>query len=74
VQKVIYTVIVDKDHLKCLDTSNGSIMGSTNFIGTVLSGPIVTEDRCTVVFDSYMGRKGKIFKLPSFSTVSSFDA
>jgi hypothetical protein len=49
-------------------------MGSTNFIGTVLSGPIVTEDRCTVVFDSYLGRKGTIFKLPNFSTVSSFDA
>jgi len=74
VQNVIYAVIVDKDHLKCLDTSNGSMLGSVNFIGDISSGPIVTEDRCTVIFNNYLGRHGKIFKLPNFSIISSFDA
>lgn len=73
-QKVIYTVIVDGENLKCIDTSNGNIHGSTNVLGKVIAGPIVTDDRCTVVFSDCGGRKGKIFKLPSFNIVSVFDA
>lgn len=72
--KIIYTVIVDGQNLKCIDTSNGSTLGGTNIVGEVVSGPIVTDDRCTVVFKNHMGRKGIIYKLPNFSTVSGFDA
>jgi hypothetical protein len=50
------------------------MLGSVNFIGDISSGPIVTEDRCTVIFNNYLGRTGKIFKLPNFSIISSFDA
>lgn len=73
-QNVAYAVIVDGENLKCIDTSNGFSLATINILGKVVSGPIVTSDRCTVVFDNYMGRKGKIYKLPSFSVVASFDA
>ena len=73
-QKTIYTVIVDGENLKCIDTSSGANVNSINIVGSVVSGPIVTDDKCTVVFDSYMGRKGKVFKIPSFNIVTTFDA
>jgi hypothetical protein len=73
-KNIIYAVIVDGQNLKCIDTSNGATLGGTNIIGEVISGPIVTDDRCTVVFKNYMGRKGTVYKLPHFSVVSGFDA
>jgi hypothetical protein len=73
-ENVVYTVIVDGNLLRCVDTSNGSYVGSVNILGNVVSGPIVTGDRCTVVFEDYMGRKGRVFKLPNFNNVSTFDA
>lgn len=74
VSKVIYSVIVDGNLLRCIDTANGSICGTTNIIGDVVSGPIVTEDRCTIVFKNYMGRQGKVYKLPVFNVVTTFSA
>jgi hypothetical protein len=74
VQKVIYSVIVDGNLLKCIDTSNGVVLGAINILGEVVSGPIVTDDRCTIVFKNNCGRKGNVFKLPSFNLSSSFDA
>ena len=70
----VYTVIVEGDFLKCIDTSSGAIVGSINVIGKVLSGPMVTGDRCTVVFNSYMGNQGKVYKLPYFNVVTGFSA
>jgi hypothetical protein len=74
VQKTVYTVIIDGQNIKCIDTSNGMTVGAMNIIGSVVSGPIVTDDRCTVVFDNYMGKKGMIYKLPGFNVVSTFSA
>lgn len=68
----IYSVIADGDKLKCYDTSNGSLQGSSTFSGTVVNGPIVTEDRVTVVFDTPTGKIGRIYKLPGFGSISSF--
>ena len=66
----IYSVIFSKNKLQCVNTSNGSVVGSYTFAGTISNGPIVTGDRCVVVFDS---KKGKIFKLPKFSVVTTFN-
>lgn len=70
----VYTAIIEGENIKCIDTSTGSICGSTNLIGTVISGPTVAGDRCTVVMSSYMGKKGYVFKLPLFQITTSFDA
>jgi hypothetical protein len=74
VENVIYTVIPDGELLKCVDTSNGAILGSINIVGDIVSGPIVTGDRCTVIINNYMGVQGKVFKLPSFNVVTTFSA
>lgn len=74
-QKPVYSVIVSKDKLRCFDTQYSSTMGTYSLPGgsTVISGPIVTDDRCVVVLKTPNGNKGKIFKLPSFSTISTFN-
>lgn len=71
---MIYTVILDGDILKCIDTSTGMTAGSINMVGTMNSGPIVTGDRCTVVIKDYTGTHGKVYKLPSFNIVTTFSA
>ena len=73
-ENTIYTVIPDGELLKCVDTSNGAILGSINIVGNIVSGPIVTGDRCTVIINNYMGVQGKVFKLPSFNVVTTFSA
>ncbi len=73
-ENVIYTVILDGDLLRCIDTSTGAIVGSINIIGDLNSGPIVTGDRCTVVIKNYMGTQGKVYKLPTFDVVTTFSA
>jgi hypothetical protein len=69
----IYTVVQDGDKLKCYDTQNGSIQGMLTYNGTVVNGPVVTGDRVTVVFDTPTGKMGKVYTLPSFSQVTTFN-
>jgi hypothetical protein len=73
-QKEVYTVIVDGNDLKCIDTSNGMIVSVINILGDIVSGPIVTDDRCTIVFNDNGARRGRVYKIPSFALSSSFDA
>lgn len=69
-KKCIYAVVLDGHLLKCIDTSNGSILGSINIVEKILTHPIVTGDRCTVVFDN---KKGVVYKLPSFGVSTTFE-
>jgi hypothetical protein len=69
----VYTVVVDGDKLKCYDTQTGSIQGMYTFNGSVLNGPIVTSDRATVVFDTPTGKVGKVYSLPGFNQITSFN-
>jgi hypothetical protein len=71
-QITVFSVIMNKSKLQCIDTTNGSVKGSFSYAGNICNGPIVTGDRCVVVFETPNGKKGKIFKLPTFSTITSF--
>lgn len=71
---VIYSVVFSKDKLSCIDTSTGSTKGTLSYNGTIVSGPVVTGDRCVVIFSTPSGNKGKIMKLPFFSTTTTFNA
>jgi len=72
---IIYSVISSKDKLICIDTKNGATKGTYPFTGELINGPIVTGgDRCTATFNTPSGKKVKIFKLPNFSTITSFNA
>lgn len=69
----VYTVIAEKDKFKCIDTSNGMTVNIFTFNGEIVSGPVVTGDRMTVVVKSGSGLIGRVFSLPNFSIVSTFD-
>ena len=70
---VVYSVVAEGQLLKCIDTSNGSVVGSINFAGSIMQGPTVNGNRCTVVTDSYLGKKGTTYELPMFSVITTFD-
>jgi hypothetical protein len=72
-ENIVYTVVAEGQLLKCIDTSSGMVVGSINFAGTLIQGPTVTGNRCTVVTDSYLGKKGTVYEIPMFSVVTSFD-
>ena len=72
-QNRVYSVVVDKRKLKCIDTKNGNVVASSLMMGDIISGPIVTGDRCVVVVKTTIGSKGKILRLPSFNVITSFD-
>ncbi len=69
----VYTVVPDSDKLKCYDTQYGAIQGMLTFTGTIVNGPVVTGDRVTVVFDTPAGKVGKVYALPSFNQVTTFN-
>lgn len=68
---VIYGVIVDSNMLKCIDTSNGNVIGSINFQEKITMNPLVVSDRCTVIFNNL---KGVVYKLPNFTVSTTFNA
>lgn len=72
-QITVYSVVAERMKLRCIDTKNGSIVATIALPGEIVSGPIVTGDRCVVVIKTTMGNKGKIFKLPNFNIITSFN-
>lgn len=71
---IIYSVVVNKQKLNCINTKNGSILGSLNFTGEIASGPTVVENRCVVSYKLQSNKKNVvIYKLPNFSIVSTFN-
>jgi len=71
---IIYSVVISKDKLICINTQNGATVGVFPYLGTVMTGPIVTGgNQCTVVFDTVNGKQGKVFKLPGFTSITNFN-
>jgi hypothetical protein len=68
---VFYSVIMDGGMLKCIDTSNGNVLGSINYQDKITTNPIIIGDRCTVIFDN---SKGIVYKLPNFIVSTTFNA
>ncbi|NBO99002.1 MAG: hypothetical protein EBU90_02570 [Proteobacteria bacterium] len=68
----IYTVIASGNTLKCVDAATGMQHNTHRFDGTIVSGPIVTGDRVTVVIRRGDTNYGIVFKLPSFLQTSTF--
>lgn len=74
VPDIVYSVVINKDKLVCINTKTGATIGVFPYLGTIATGPIVTGgNQCTVVFDTINGRQGKVFKLPNFTIVTSFN-
>jgi len=69
-----YTVVVDgMNSLRVFDANTGTTVRSLKLQDSINSGPVVVNDRVTVIVQNSSGkRKGIIFKLPSLSQVFSF--
>lgn len=68
----VFTVTSDGTTLKCIDAKTGNQFNTLRLNGTLVSGPIVTGDRVTVVIRQGNTNFGKVFKLPSFLLTSTF--
>lgn len=67
-----YTVIASGNTLKCVDANTGMQHNTYRFDGILVSGPIVTGDRATVVIRRGNTNYGIVLKLPSFMQTSTF--
>lgn len=73
-ENVVYSVVVHNNRLRCINTSSGSTVNSINISGEIVTGPIVTANRCVIVVKTSKGTIGRILKLPSLSTSTTFSA
>lgn len=71
-EKPIYSVIVNGKQLRCINTSSGSTFNTKELNGEITLGPIVTGDRCVVVYKVGSSSKGVILRIPSLSTITTF--
>lgn len=67
-----YTVVADRNMLKCIDAESGIPVNTHRVDGDVVSGPIVTGDRATVVVRKNNLNQGLVFKIPALYVVSTF--
>jgi hypothetical protein len=74
VENIVYSVVIHNNKLRCINTSNGSTINSVQITGEIITGPIVTGDRCVIVVKMANETKGRILKLPSLSTTTTFNA
>jgi hypothetical protein len=70
----VYSVIINGRQIKCIDTSSGSTKNTKELNGDITLGPIVTGDRCVIVYKNGNALVGRILKLPSLSTITTFKA
>jgi hypothetical protein len=68
----IFTVVSDGTSLRCIDALTGTQYNTYRYNGTLISGPIVTGDRATVVLRRSNTNFGEVLKLPSFMLTSTF--
>ena len=68
----IYTVVSDGQTLRCIDAESGVPVNTHRLDGDIISGPIVTGDRATVVVKKGGINQGLVFKIPALYVVSTF--
>lgn len=64
----------DNQSLKCIDANTGVVHNSYRFVGTLVTGPVVTGNRVTIVIRSGNTNIGHVLALPSFLLTSTFQA
>lgn len=68
----LYTVVSDGTVLRCIDAITGTQFNTYRLNGTLVSGPVVTGDRVTIVVRRSNTNFGQVLKLPSFMLTSTF--
>jgi hypothetical protein len=70
-----YTVSFNgKNVINIIDLRKNAIINRFSFQGTLMNGPIVVGDRCTIVTKNGNKHQGLVIKLPSGSVVDRFTA
>lgn len=69
-----FTVVGSNNSLKCIDAFTGTQYNTYHINGTLVSGPVVTGDRVTIVVRRGDTNHGIVLKLPSFMQTSVFRA
>jgi hypothetical protein len=70
----MYTIIQQSsNHFNIIDLSTGVFVNRITAPGTVVSGPIVVGNRCTIVVDNNNGNKmGIIYSLPQGNIIDRY--
>jgi hypothetical protein len=69
-----FTVVSTGDTLKCIDAFTGTQFNTYRLGGMLVSGPVVTGDRATIVIRKGNTNHGIVLALPSFMQTSTFSA
>lgn len=69
-----YTVVSTGTMLRCIDAGTGNLVNTHRIDGTLVSGPVVTGDRVTLVVRKNNTNTGYVLKLPSLLRTSTFRA
>jgi hypothetical protein len=70
-----YTVVHSgKNVINIIDLRKNAIINRISFQGTLINGPIVVGDRCTIVTKVGNSQRGLVIKLPSGSVIDRFSA
>jgi len=67
-----FTVTGSNNVLRCVDAFTGTQYNSYRINGTLISGPVVTGDRVTIVVKRGTTNTGIVLKLPTFMQTSTF--
>ena len=67
-----FTVTSTNNSLRCIDANTGTQYNEYRFSGMLVSGPIVTGDRATIVIRRGNTNLGIVLKLPTFVLTSTF--
>lgn len=67
-----FTVTSTNNTLRCVDAFTGTQYNTYRINGTLVSGPVVTGDRVTIVIKRGSTNYGIVLKLPTFMQTSTF--
>tara|TARA_A100001015_G_C14939122_1_gene691794 strand:+ start:727 stop:957 length:231 start_codon:yes stop_codon:yes gene_type:complete len=69
----VYSVTLSNtNRLNIIDAVSGRIMNNIQFTGTLINGPVVVGDKCTLVIDNNGKRKGQVHQLPTGRLTQTF--
>tara|TARA_A100001011_G_C13978959_1_gene702472 strand:+ start:494 stop:724 length:231 start_codon:yes stop_codon:yes gene_type:complete len=69
----VYSVTLsNQNRLNIIDAVSGRILNNIQFTGTLINGPVVVGDKCTLVVDNNGKRKGHVHQLPTGRLTQTF--
>ena len=69
----VYSVTLgNQNRLNIIDAVSGRVLNNIQFTGTLINGPVVIGDKCTLVIDNNGTRKGQVHQLPTGRLTQTF--